>query len=62
MQTKCPGCGKVVAAASSRDAPDFPFCNSRCRMADLDRWFTGEYSVPGDPVYGEMPAERDAEG
>ncbi|MCU0727311.1 MAG: DNA gyrase inhibitor YacG [Planctomycetes bacterium] len=24
----------------------FPFCSQRCRMADLDRWFTEDYRLP----------------
>lgn len=25
--------------------PSFPFCSKQCKMADLDRWFRGEYGV-----------------
>jgi endogenous inhibitor of DNA gyrase (YacG/DUF329 family) len=31
------------------ETPHFPFCCRRCRMADLDHWFTEEYVVSGDP-------------
>jgi len=27
-----------------------PFCSSRCQMADLGRWLSGEYRVPGPEV------------
>jgi endogenous inhibitor of DNA gyrase (YacG/DUF329 family) len=27
-----------------------PFCSERCKMADLGRWLTGGYSVPGEPA------------
>ena len=26
-----------------------PFCSERCKMADLGRWLTGAYRVPGPP-------------
>jgi endogenous inhibitor of DNA gyrase (YacG/DUF329 family) len=24
-----------------------PFCSERCKMADLGRWLSGDYRVPG---------------
>jgi endogenous inhibitor of DNA gyrase (YacG/DUF329 family) len=27
-----------------------PFCGERCKLADLGRWLSGEYRVPGEPV------------
>jgi uncharacterized protein len=27
-----------------------PFCSERCKMADLGRWFSGDYRIPGTPV------------
>jgi endogenous inhibitor of DNA gyrase (YacG/DUF329 family) len=27
-----------------------PFCSERCKMADLGRWFSGDYRIPGAPV------------
>ena len=27
-----------------------PFCSKRCADADLGKWFTGAYAVPGEPV------------
>ena len=38
---RCPSCGKTVPTG----AATAPFCSARCRMADLNRWFTGEYRV-----------------
>lgn len=26
----------------------YPFCSSRCRMADLDRWVKGDYQISGN--------------
>ncbi len=37
----CSICGKAV----STDSAAAPFCSNRCRMADLNRWFRGDYSV-----------------
>jgi endogenous inhibitor of DNA gyrase (YacG/DUF329 family) len=39
-----------------------PFCSERCKMADLGRWLSGDYRVPGPPDRdGEpgTPAESD---
>jgi uncharacterized protein len=30
--------------------PARPFCSARCKVLDLERWFTGAYRVPGPPV------------
>jgi endogenous inhibitor of DNA gyrase (YacG/DUF329 family) len=38
---RCPICGKPAAE------PTLPFCSSRCRDIDLNRWFKGSYVVPG---------------
>lgn len=38
---RCPICG---ADASPTDEA-FPFCSSRCRLADLGRWLGGQYVV-----------------
>jgi uncharacterized protein len=37
----CPICGKPEQQATR------PFCSSRCRDVDLNRWFSGSYVVPG---------------
>lgn len=29
-----------------------PFCSERCKMADLGRWLSGDYRVPGQPAAG----------
>jgi hypothetical protein len=40
-----------------------PFCSDRCKMADLGRWLTGDYSVPEEPLPEEHNPEhgRDAD-
>jgi len=37
----CPICGKPAQQAF------LPFCSSRCRAVDLNRWLSGRYVVPG---------------
>lgn len=39
---KCPICGKPT---TWQDNPDRPFCSERCRIIDLGRWASEEYSV-----------------
>jgi uncharacterized protein len=38
---KCPTCG-LPPSDKAR-----PFCSSRCRDVDLNRWFSGSYVIPG---------------
>ncbi len=52
MRFLCPGCGEETTVKERGEAPDFPFCSPRCRMSDLDRWFTEDYRVPGESVHG----------
>ena len=42
----CPACKSVVPLEEGLRPDSFPFCTSRCRMADLGRWFGEEYKVP----------------
>jgi len=37
----CRTCGKAVGKAEET----YPFCSGRCRMADLGKWFSGEYTI-----------------
>ncbi len=36
----CPICGKPALQATR------PFCSSRCRDVDLNRWLSGSYVIP----------------
>ncbi len=38
-----------------------PFCSKRCADADLGKWFSGAYAVPGDPVDPEALAPESRE-
>ena len=41
----CPYCRRRPAEADWA-----PFCSERCKMADLGRWLSGDYRVPGAAV------------
>ncbi|VVT32482.1 DNA gyrase inhibitor YacG [Rhizobium sp. EC-SD404] len=46
----CPECGKPSHRAT------FPFCSTRCKEIDLNRWLTGAYVIPvreDDPEEGD---------
>jgi endogenous inhibitor of DNA gyrase (YacG/DUF329 family) len=47
---RCPICGKPAKE------PTLPFCSSRCRDVDLNRWFTGSYVVPASDDDEEDPS------
>ncbi|MAB88276.1 MAG: DNA gyrase inhibitor YacG [Planctomycetes bacterium] len=52
---RCPACDRALpepdsSMKSSGRGPEFPFCSKRCRLLDLDKWFTGSYVIPGPPV------------
>ena len=40
-ETQCRTCGRPV----STDEPNFPFCSTRCKLADLGKWFDEGYRV-----------------
>ncbi|SMH48027.1 DNA gyrase inhibitor YacG [Mesorhizobium australicum] len=37
----CPECGKPSARET------YPFCSTRCKDVDLNRWLSGSYVIPG---------------
>jgi endogenous inhibitor of DNA gyrase (YacG/DUF329 family) len=52
----CPICKKPSAEAWR------PFCSRRCADADLGRWLTGGYAIPGEPVEPADPEDEDGDG
>jgi endogenous inhibitor of DNA gyrase (YacG/DUF329 family) len=42
---------KQPIEAAKEEQPFRPFCSQRCKLADLDNWFSGAYriSTPLDP-------------
>ena len=57
----CPTCGRIFEA-DMQDAA-MPFCSMRCKMADLNRWFSEEIGMPYEPSdddpEGEPPPPRE---
>ena len=51
----CPECGKP----SARDT--FPFCSTRCKDIDLNRWLSGAYVIPGDALEEEDGPDGDTQ-
>ena len=49
-QLPCPFC---KAHHSADDARIWPFCSERCKQADLGKWATGAYVVPGGTIRNE---------
>ncbi len=42
----CPSCKKTVDPANE----DFPFCSERCKLIDLGKWASGEYTI-ASPIH-----------
>lgn len=55
----CPNCNTHFAA-SNPPPPEFPFCSPRCKMVDLGRWFTGQYSISRPLTDEDAPGGSDA--
>ena len=51
----CPICKKAPPDPAYR-----PFCSRRCADVDLQRWLSGVYAVPGEPLE-VMPSPEDEE-
>ena len=51
-RAKCPECGKPSAHAT------FPFCSQRCKEVDLNRWLSGRYVIPGEPLDGSSDGQE----
>ena len=54
---RCRYCGRRVSPDSKEWRDHEPFCSERCKLADLDCWFEGEYRIPGSPL--ETDGETD---
>lgn len=52
---QCPECGKPSERAA------YPFCSSRCKDIDLNRWLSGSYVIAGPPLSedDDSPVETD---
>ncbi len=43
-QPACPICRRPVGQPA--DNASFPFCSDRCKVIDLSKWLSNEYSIP----------------
>ncbi len=53
LLVKCPTCKKDATFDSSN--PYRPFCSERCKIGDLAKWATEQYTIP---VSGSEKSER----
>ncbi|MBD0413118.1 DNA gyrase inhibitor YacG [Oryzicola mucosus] len=54
----CPECGRPTERAT------YPFCSTRCKDIDLNRWLSGAYVIPArDDEQDEdgIPSNQDSE-
>ena len=49
-KVKCPYCKKK---STKKGNSYWPFCSERCKLMDLGKWASGQYSIPGEPVNKE---------
>ncbi len=49
--------GKCVICGKPQDQKYRPFCSKRCADVDLNRWFSGAYSIPA--VEEREPGDED---
>lgn len=42
---RCPTCKATLPPRAVKEVPTFPFCSSRCKLADLGSWLDGRYVV-----------------
>ncbi len=55
MKIKCPICKKTT---TWEENPWRPFCSERCKLIDLGKWASGEYSIPGEKTEEEKKDEK----
>ena len=55
-EASCPICRRRVAMPA--DNPAFPFCSSRCQLADLGSWLDERYRIPADDAEDSDRSDR----
>jgi endogenous inhibitor of DNA gyrase (YacG/DUF329 family) len=45
LRPRCIVCKRPVQPRPQNEA--FPFCSARCKLVDLGKWLSDEYSIPG---------------
>lgn len=51
----CATCGRKVAYTPGALPKLHPFCSDRCRLIDLGKWFSEEYSIDRDVTPDDVP-------
>jgi uncharacterized protein len=61
VHTKTPHCPTCKAKlGTAPDAAAFPFCSTRCKLADLGNWLDGRYAVQAPATLSEsLPADEE---
>lgn len=54
-EIQCPTCLKFFVPELK--APEMPFCSMRCKMADLNRWFSEDVGLPVLPSLDDEEQE-----
>lgn len=54
---RCPQCETPVEVTAAN--PWRPFCSRRCKLIDLEGWFTERHVIPGEGEDWESPPEPD---
>ena len=61
-RARCPHCRKPVETDLAQRPADYPFCCERCRLLDLNKWLSGDYSIPvAAPSPDELPEDYQGE-
>jgi endogenous inhibitor of DNA gyrase (YacG/DUF329 family) len=55
---RCPSCGGDSIYTPTN--PHRPFCNERCRLADLGAWASEGYRVGASPADDQDGSDKDA--
>lgn len=56
---RCPICTETSAPRAQNKA--FPFCSDRCRMVDLGRWLSEDYTI-SEPLWTDPEAADSGAG
>jgi uncharacterized protein len=70
MATEEPGRARITALRRNRPCPEcgkpsaretYPFCSTRCKNVDLNRWLSGSYAIPvREEETDEPPPAKDS--
>ena len=55
MKVRCPRCGKEVKWEGN---PSRPFCSDRCKLIDLGKWMSDDYTIRGESANEKQEDEE----